>query len=159
MRRWGPAIALAAPLAAAAAFLAALAISERAGRPFAAIEPPRNGAEAAALGNAAALVRFLEAGEDLLRVYPIRPEAVSSSVPFATTLEAAVLSRRPEMLMVLEHSGALRDPKVRASLACLAADLGLADMIALLAPPATRDCVPGAAVRQIAERAAGPEGP
>jgi len=151
MRTWAPSLALVSPLAAATIVLAALAIGERTGRPLFAVDAARNSAEAVALGDAAAVVRFLQAGEDPQRVYPLRPEAISSSVLRATTLQAAVLSRRVEMVILLDHAGTLREPALRQELACLAADVNQPG-IAVVLVPSGADCMPGAALKRWLDR-------
>ena len=144
------ALGLVTPLIGATVMLLAVAAGERSNQSLFAYEAPRNGAEAAALGNAAALVGFLEAGEDPRQTYPLRPEAISSSVPRATTVEAAVLSRRVEMVVLLDNAGAVRDPALRQELACLARDIEQQGIADTLMPAAA--CEPGAALARWQER-------
>lgn len=152
MRNWMASIALAAPVTVAALGLAAVSAAERAGHPLFAADAARNSAEAAVDGNAAAVVRFLDAGEDPLALHSVKPSAISSEIPLVTTAEAAILGRRPEMLLVLEQRGALRDPALRASLACLAADRGESGAISFLSPSGAPACEPGAALERIMAR-------
>jgi hypothetical protein len=144
-------LSLTLPPVAALALLAAMTVGEHSGRPLMAYDPPRNGAEAAALGQAAALTGFLRAGEDPSRVYPLRAEALSSGVPRATILEAAVLSRREPIVLLLDHRGAIGDAAVRQELACLASDVKQRDIAELLAPNGTA-CSPGAALERWSAR-------
>jgi hypothetical protein len=144
------ALGLVTPLIGATAMLLTIAAGERGRQSLFAYEAPRNSAEAAALGNAAAVVGFLEAGEDPQQTYPVRPEAISSSVPRATTVEAAVLSRRVEMVQLLDHAGAVRDPALRQELACLARDIEQQGIADALMPGAV--CERGAALARWQER-------
>lgn len=152
MRNWMASIALAAPVTAAAIALAVVSVAERAGHPLFAADAARNSADAVADGNAAAVVRFLEAGEDPLALHPVKPSAISSEIPLVTTAEAAVLARRPEMLLLLEQRGALQDPVLRRALACLAADRGESSALSFLSPSGPPTCEPGAALERIMAR-------
>ncbi len=107
-------IALAAPLGVAAALLIVVAAGERLGAtPFAGVVPA-NSAEAAGMASAADVLRFLRPGEDPNRVYPVRPEIISSAVRRATTLEAAMWSRQVELMQLLDREGAIVGPDQRA---------------------------------------------
>lgn len=145
---------LALPALAATGVLTLNSLVERRGGLLFAIEPPRNSAEAAALGDAAATIRYLTHGEDPLAVHPIRPDAISSTMRRATTAEAMILSRRSQMLILLEDRGVLRDPAVRAALACLAADIGQNEAVGLLFASAPPSCEPGAALQRVLARSA-----
>lgn len=151
MSRWLPPLVLALPPVAAVGLLLAMAIAERTQYPLMAVEPPRNGAEAVALKNAAAVLGFLAAGEDPLLVSPIRPDAISSSITEATLFEAAILSRSVEMVRLLAHEGVLPNLETRQDLACLAVDIeeeGIARVLADGGPV----CTPGAVLRLLLER-------
>ena len=126
---------------------------ERAGlRPLAGLSPV-NGAEAAALGRAGEVFRFLRAGEDPHRVQPIRPEVISSSVLAATTLEAAVWSRQLEMIQLREREGAITSAD-RRPLACLATDLDVEDVARYLSPDGSPPCDEGDGIERVMARTA-----
>ena len=77
------ALALLAPLGVATLGVLTVAAGEHAGAtPFAGLVP-RNSAEAAGLGRAAELLRFLKEGQDPRAVYPVRPEILSSAILWA----------------------------------------------------------------------------
>lgn len=138
------------PLVASTLWMTAVAVGELAGRaPFAA-PAYRNSAEAAAAGDAAAMLRMMRMGDDPTRIRPVRPEFISSQIELTTTLEAAMWSRRPEMIPLLDDTGAIVDDDQRRELACLAFDLGLPDVVEYLGTDAP--CVKGAAIARIVAR-------
>lgn len=152
------AAALLAPLCVAAAGIVWVAVGERTGAsPFAGLEA-RNGAEAAALGRAGDLLRFLQRGEDPHDVYAVRPEVMSSAILRATTLEAAMWSRQLEMIQLLDREGTIDTDRERRALACLAADLKIEDVVDYLAPEGIDDCEPGQALERVVARTSGAGG-
>src|SRR5262245_1862843 len=93
--------ALALPLAVAAALMVWVSVGETFGAaPWSGLIP-RNGAEAAGMGSAGDVLRFLRAGEDPHAVYDVRPEVISSAVRKTTILEAAMWSRELELVQLL----------------------------------------------------------
>jgi hypothetical protein len=143
---------LALPVVAATAGVFVTAAGERV-RPSAFAQyRPHNSAEAAALGNAAEVVRLLRLSGDPTRVYPVRPEIIAESVQRATTLEAAMWSRRVQMIRLLDAEGAIVDSATRGELACLASDLDLPDVVEYLTSGTARDCVPEAALKRVFAR-------
>jgi hypothetical protein len=152
------ALALFAPIGAATIGVLTVAAGECAGTtPFAGVVP-RNSAEAAGLGRAAELLRFLEDGQDPHTVYPVRPEILSSAIRRATTVEAAMWSRQVEMIKLLEREGAIDGSDERRVLACLAADLQIDDVVEHLAPEGVSGCQPGQALARVAARTSGAGG-
>ena len=144
-------VVLLVPLSIATAGLVLVATGERAGAaPFAGVVP-QNSAEAAGLASAGEVLRFLRMGEDPRRVYPVRPEIISSAVLRVTTLEAAMWSRQVELVELLDRQSAF-DTGERAALACLAVDLDLDDVAAYLAPDGTGQCEPGQAIERVLAR-------
>ena len=144
-------VALLVPLGLAAAVVGSVAAGEAVGlMPFSGIVP-RNSAEAAGLGRAHDVLRFLRNGEDPHRVYPIKPEIISLSVRYATTLEAAMWSRQLELIQLLERHGAIMDAD-RPALACLAADLRVDGVVEHLAPEGTAHCEAGAEFERVLAR-------
>ena len=145
------ALALLAPIGVATLGVLTVAAGEQAGAtPFAGLVP-RNSAEAAGLGRAAELLRFLQEGQDPRAVYPVRPEILSSAILRATTVEAAMWSRQVEMIKLLEREGAI-DSEERTALACLAADLQIDEVVEHLAPDGLSGCEPGQALARVTAR-------
>jgi hypothetical protein len=145
-------LALVAPIAAVTVGILSVAAAERRGAtPFAGLVP-RNSAEAAGLGRAAEVLRFLEDGQDPHAVYPVRPEILSSAILRATTVEAAMWSRQLELIKLLEREGAIDGGVEREALACLAADLEIDDVVAHLAPQGVSGCAPGQALARVVAR-------
>lgn len=111
MRARGPAVCAAAvlvPTGIAFALVVLVTAGELAGKaPWPGLIP-RNGAEAAAIGSADDVLRFLAAGEDPNAPMPVRPEFISPSVQRATMLEAAVFSRQEELIALLAAESARR---------------------------------------------------
>jgi hypothetical protein len=149
------AIALAAPLGAAALVLVIVTAGERVGAmPFSGVTPV-NSAEAAGMASAVHVLRFLRMGDDPHRVHPIRPEIISSAVQRATTLEAAMWSRQLGLIQLLDREGAIVGRDERRALACLAADLKVEDVARYLAPEGTAFCEPGKAYDDVLARTSG----
>ena len=133
---------LIAPTLLGTALIAWLVVGESSGwTPFAEDDPPRNSAEAAAVGDAASVLRFIRLGDGPLDVQPVRAHLLP--VPYVTTLQAAVWSRRLDLIQILDAEGAIASADTRSELACLALDLGAPD-IALYLTESLRHCQPGA---------------
>ena len=113
---------------------------------------PRNVAEAAGMGNAAELVRLLPTLDDPRRVWPVRPEVISSSVQHATVLESAVWSRKGGLMVLLDRHGLLVDAATRAHVTCLAMDLEAQEIVDALTRAGTPACQPGAALERVLAR-------
>jgi hypothetical protein len=146
------ALALVAPIGAATIGVLTVAAGECAGAaPFAGVIA-RNSAEAAGLGRAGEVLRFLREGEDPRAVHPVRPEILSSAILRATTVEAAMWSRQVEMIELLEREGAIEGPDERQALACLAADLEIGDVVEHLAPAGVSSCEAGQALARVVSR-------
>jgi hypothetical protein len=144
--------ALIVPVCLVTAGVAWVGLGETVGaRPFAGLTP-MNSAEAAALGRAADLLRFLRAGEDPRRVYRIHRDVISPAVLRATTLEAAVWSRQAALIELLDTEGAIQGDEERRAVACLAADLDVDDVVEYLAPLGVTHCEPGRALERVLAR-------
>lgn len=148
-------LALAAPVLAGTLALGVLAVGER-------VEPgggtglaPENLAEAAGMGNAAEVVRRLRLGENPGRVYVTREFVISPQITRVTTVEAALWSRRLEMIQLLDAEGAIVDGRTRRELACLAADLDLPEIADYLGGGSMPACVPMTAMERLVARTAG----
>jgi hypothetical protein len=157
MRRFEAAClaALTLPLTAAAMMLVLVAAGEQLGAtPFTGMVPA-NSAEAAGMGSAVHVIRFLRMGEEPDRVYPVRPEIISSAVLKATTLEAAIWSRQIELVQLLDREGAIVGAQRRRELACLAADLRVEDVAEYLSPEGVAYCDAGKAFGRVLARTSG----
>jgi hypothetical protein len=128
-------------------------IAERSGGTLFAAPTPANLAEAAGADRADLVVRFLRAGQDPARVYPIHRDVISSAVLHATALEAAIWSRQLEMIELLDRAGAIPPAgDARRALACLAADLRVDDIVEYLSLPDAAPCVPEQALNAVMAR-------
>jgi hypothetical protein len=146
---------LALPLAAATLAMLGTAVVDRAGGGD--DRRPANSAEAAAMDNVAELLRYVGSGENPTRIRAVRPHIISSSVPWATTLEAALWARSPELIRLLDEQGYIVGDDMRHELACLAADLDLPEVTQYLGGAAATSCVPQAALQRVVARASGGE--
>jgi hypothetical protein len=115
---------------------------------------PANIAEAAAMGNAADTLWFLEEGHDPRRIEDVRPEIISPEITRLTALEAAVWSRQSELVALLDRRGAIA-ADARRELACLAGDLSAEDIVAYFPEDIAAGCEPGAASQRVVARTAG----
>jgi hypothetical protein len=112
-----------------------------------------NLAEAAGMARVSEVVRLIEDGHDPSRIEPVRAFILSSTLTQITALEAAVATRRVELVALLDRQGAIHSEDTRAHLACLAVDLEIDDIVEYLAPRGNA-CRPGAALEAIAQRSA-----
>ena len=122
----------AAPVVFAACAVLGFVIAEVAGLEPLTFGAPRNIAEAAGLGSAADVWRLAESGEDTTTIYPVRREIISPAVRNVSALEAAVWSRRVELVQLLDDRHLL-PPAERDRLACLARELDTVDIEEYLA--------------------------
>jgi hypothetical protein len=151
-RSTAAALAIAGPAVLGTLMIVAFSGLELLGRTPFAVGPFRNVAEAAGLGAASDVLRLLGNGEDPNRVMPVRGEIISSSVKQATALEAAIWSRRLELLELLDRRGAIVDMPTRRHLACLASDLSAVDIATYLSRQTSPDCVRGHELDLVLER-------
>jgi hypothetical protein len=114
-------------------------------------QTPRNVAEAAAMGTAAGVLRFLRTGEDPDVIEPVRPEIISSAVTRVTALEASMWSRDIALVRALDRERRIDDAR-RQYLACLGTALGTRDLVTYLAPDGVRNCDPAEITRRIEAR-------
>ena len=146
------ALAVAGPVVLATLAVIAFSGSEILGRTPSSIGPVRNIAEAAAAGQASEVLRRLGFGEDPNRVGPVRRDIISSTITRTTALEAAIWSRRRQMVELLDRAGAIVDEQTRQHLVCLASDLGVREIIEYLSPGRAPDCVHGRALDIVFKR-------
>lgn len=144
--------ALLPPIAALAA-VAFFVIADAAGEPPLSYGRLRNIAEAAGLGTASEVIRFLDEGADPTRVLPVREVVISSTIHQISALEAAVWSRQLELVRLLDRRGVILTDE-RARLACLAADLEAEDIREFLVRENQPGCQQKAVQREILARPA-----
>lgn len=119
---------------------------------------PANAAEAAALGNASDVLRFLWQGQRFDQVQPLRPSIISPQVVRATPLEAAIWSRQLELMRLLDAHNVIVGEATRHHLACLAHDVQLVDVADYLAPGGVGTCGSDEGVARLLARSAAVEG-
>jgi hypothetical protein len=158
MRRTLICAALALPLCSVSLYLAAIAVAEGTGGTMFAGRAPANIAEAAGTARGDLVVGFLRAGEDPAVLYPLHPDVISSTVRSATALEAAIWSRQLPLIRLLDSEGAIPAGDGREALACLAADVGVDEIVSYLSPGAPPSCNPGEAMRRVTDRTNPAEG-
>jgi hypothetical protein len=139
------------PIVACTALVLLFALAESTGWTPLSYDVPRNVAEAAGMGRGAEVLRFLRQGDDPRRLHEVRPEVISSSITRVTALEAAVWSRRVELIRLLDREGLLDASGERAHLACIARAIGIADVERHL-NASSGDCDPATTIRHIQER-------
>lgn len=113
---------------------------------------PRNIAEAAGLGSGAEVLRMLREGRSPYEVLPVRPEIISSTITRATGLEAAVWSRKAQLIELLDREGVMADPEARRHVLCLARDVGVDEIVAYLVKKETAECDAGRTLAAIQAR-------
>lgn len=148
------ALALAVPIAAATLTMSALAVLEQRWPETAKARQPANLAEAAASGHAADAIRRLRLGDNPHRIYTVREHIISSEITRATTAEAALWSRRIELVRLLDEEGAIPGGEDRRALACLALDLQLPEIADYLTGGQGARCVPQQAFDRLRTRTA-----
>jgi hypothetical protein len=144
-------IALVAPALVGTGLVLGVACAEMSGgTPLAIV--PQNIAEAAAMGNAADTLWFLQQGHDPRRIEPVRPAIISPEITRITALEGAVWSRQSELMALLDRWGGI-PVDGRRELGCLAVDVGADDVAGYLDADAA--CDAGSAQQRVVSRASG----
>jgi hypothetical protein len=156
VRSTGVGVAIMAGAGALPAIVMTLVVLAYAGSEVRGVAPfswgrPRNIAEAAGMGNSAEVLRMLQVGADPAQVLPVRPEIISSAITQVTAYEAAIYSRRVQLVRLLDRQVPISAAS-RQELACLARDVDVDDIVEFLAPADANGCEPGAARQRIAER-------
>lgn len=153
MRVAFPLAVLLAPLLTAAGLAVYTAAAETRGQVPFSNGRARNAAEAAGMGDAAAVLRFVRRGEDPMRIRLVRPHIISSAVQHVSLLEAAVWSPRSALIEVLDREGVIPDRRTREELFCLARDARRGGVEEYLAPSVgSVQCEAGAALGRIEAR-------
>jgi hypothetical protein len=132
-------LATVGPAVIGAILLMAFVVAELAGSSAFIHRSPQNLAEAAAVADAAAVLRRLRAGEDPSALVLVHPEVISSSVTRVNALEASIWGREIELVKLLDREGAI-DATQRTYLACLSQGLGADAITEYLAPNGTDGC-------------------
>jgi hypothetical protein len=104
--------------------------------------PPQNIAEAAGMAYAAEVLRLLPTLDHPNRVWPVRPDIISSTVTQATVLEAAVWSRSGGLMVLLDRRGV--------------DDHAAQEIVDALTRAGTPACQPGAALERVLARSRQP---
>jgi hypothetical protein len=141
------------PGVAATIAVAAFSGLELLGRTPSSPGPVRNISEAVASGRAPDVMRLLTAGQDPNRVWPVRRDVISSAMTQVTAFEAAIVTGRTPMLDLLHRQGASTDAQTLEHLQCLASDLSAQEIVESLSSDRKPDCVYGAAIERVLERA------
>ena len=150
--------AVALPATVATLIVVIFAVLEVAGRtPLA--NAPQNVAEAAGMGSAAETMRRVMYGESAHRVEYVRPDIISERVTRVTALEAAIFSKKLELIRLLDRRGAIVDARTRQALACLARDIEANDIVEYLARGAELPCAEGAERERVMARSAASDAP
>lgn len=143
LSRLDPVVALVSipPILLAVAWLAVLAIAGLTGRDPIWTLQPRNLSEAAAFRDAGAVVRRIDAGEDPNRPGEVRPGPILPESATLTPVEAAVVSRHPEMIQLLLELGASLDANAWQRAWCISDDSDGREVLAAHRPAdANEDC-------------------
>jgi hypothetical protein len=148
------AVAVAAPVVLATCAVLLFSGLELRGRTPLSDGPVQNIAEAAGLGHASEVLRLLAAGENPNQVRLVRQGIISSTITKVTALEAAIWSRRVQLVELMDRRGAIVDGESRRQLACLAHDLPnpVDEIVDYLSPQGPPDCVPGQALSRVEAR-------
>jgi hypothetical protein len=118
-----------APMLVAMAFLLVFTVGELIGvHPFS-YQAPSNLAEAAGMGSMPEVLRFIRQGADSTRVENVRPDIISSEITKVTAPEAAIWSRRVQLVRLMEREGAFGTEADRPHLACLARALQVDEIV------------------------------
>ena len=134
-----PLVVVAGPTLIAVAALVTFVTLEASGHTPLATPPPVNVAEAVAWGDAARAVAFIRVGQDPNRRWPVREGVLDlRGEVHVTPVQAAILSRRPELVGLMLRNGARLDNGT--AHACLSAAVGIAAEL----PPNTFGATPGA---------------
>jgi hypothetical protein len=130
------------PILLAVAWLAVLVIAGLTGRDPIWNLQPRNLSEAVAFRDAGAVVRRIDAGEDPNRPGEVRPGPILPESATLTPVEAAVVSRHPEMVQLLFDLGASLDANAWQRVWCISDDSDVRDSLAVHRPTgAAENCV------------------
>jgi hypothetical protein len=103
------------------------------------------------MGLAPEVLRYMRQGEDPGRIVQVNPEIISSVITQVNAYEAAIWSRRVELVQLLDRERPI-DPAERQRLACLAADLEAQDILTYLSGGESAPCEPKATSSAIEAR-------
>ena len=97
-------------------------------------------------------MRLLRERQDPHAILPLSPDVISSTVTRASAVEAAVWSRRFQLVELLDREGVLTDPAERHNLLCLARDVRVDEIVAYLAKTDIAPCEEGRALAAVLAR-------
>jgi len=130
------------PLCAGALWMAVLTVTGITGQHPIWTLQPRNLSEAAAFRDGAAVVRRVEAHEDLNRAEEVRARVVLPTAATMTPIEAAAATRERGMVQLLIDLGASPDAAVWQRAFCISDSDEVRDLLAAHRPSGARDeCV------------------
>jgi len=127
-------------------------LAEIAGRTPFSSGPPANIAEAAGLGSGAEVLRLLREGHNPTVVLSLSRDVISTTVTRASAVEAAVWSRRVQLVELLDREGVLADPVQRHTVLCLARDVGVDEIVEYLARTDAAPCEDGRTLAAVQAR-------
>ncbi len=147
--RWVVAIVSLPPVFVAVAWLATLGAWQATGSHPIWTLAPRNVAEAAALRDAADVVRRVERGEDPNQPGEIRAGLLASHAVTLRPLEAAAAAREREMVQLLIELGAIFDARIWQRAFCISDASSVREVLHAHRPPAAEDyCDPAVDLRR-----------
>lgn len=142
-------VVVAAPLVAAALFMAALALGGVTGAGPFRPDPPRNLSEALALSDAATAAWMFRSGADPVAVYEVRPGMLASELDRRVRpLAAAALTSDDYMVRLAQRYGATLPPAEAHDVACWLAGKGREAVAQLISPPDWTSVSCGGSVQQ-----------
>lgn len=127
------------PLCAGALWVALLAVAGLTGQHPIWTLQPRNLSEAAAFRDGAAVVRRVQAHEDLDRPEEVRARVVLSTAAMLTPLEAAAATRERGMVQLILDLGASPDAAVWQRAYCISDSDEVRELLEASRPPGAQD--------------------
>jgi len=137
--RLGIVVCAAPPIAALLGMLSFVGL-EIAGHEPLTLPPSHNLAEAAVARRPADVFRRLEDGEDPRTIVAVRGGFYQEAPLQVSALEAAILSRSSELVLLVERHAGVLDAETRRHLGCLAADAGVPDIAEHFAAASPATC-------------------
>ena len=140
-------VIVAAPLVAAALFMAAVALSGATGAGPFRPDPPRNLSEALALSDAATAVWMFRSGADPVAAHEVRPGMIASELDrHVRPLAAAAYTSDDYMVRLAQRYGATLPPAEAHDAACWLAGKGREGVAQMISPPDWTPAVCGTGV-------------
>jgi hypothetical protein len=95
---------------------------------------------------------MLRRGSNPAAIVDIAPDVISPAIRRVSALEAAIWSRRVQLVRLFEREQVIRDDATRGHLACLAADLRVVEIVEHFPRRLSSRCEPGMTARRIEAR-------